>query len=375
MSRSRFNFCSSSFLYNQLQSYKDKVLVLDTRNQEDYVTHAISGSINLGINQMEEYMQIKKEIDNITQITLNDLPELMTMIEKEKFSQRKRSYTILVVSETSFPQELISQVKTLSNSDELADSYDIPQKYITDEVEKLVLNSPEKDAVSLGFRLHQLLQEDKVRELYILVDGANNFFERYPYMDPSYHPNASAFLRTNSLITAKLDITYNFPNDIYDNRLFLGSYNQASQYVLIQGLGITHVVNVTAECTNVHEAKGIKYLHIVILDEKQVDVMKFFKDAYEFIDAALSVDNKNKVLLHCALGKSRSATITIMFLMKKFNWSAEKALEYVKSRRRIVDPNYGFLEQLDKFEKIHCNFENKESGSEKVEKENEEKEK
>jgi len=62
----------------------------------------------------------------------------------------------------------------------------------------------------------------------------------------------------------------------------------------------------------------------VILDEKQVDVMKFFKDAYEFIDAALSVDNKNKVLLHCALGKSRSATITIMFLMKKFNWSAEK---------------------------------------------------
>lgn len=372
MSRSlRFNFCCSSFLYNQLQSYKDKVLVLDTRNQDDFVTHAISGSINLGINQMEEYMKIKKEINEITEITLADLPDLMTIVEKEKFNQRKRSYTILILSESSFPQEFISQVKAMTKSDEYADFYDIPQKYINDEIEKWVLNTPEKDAVSLGFRLHQLLQEDKVRELYILVDGANNFFERYPYMDPSFHPNAQAFLRTNSLVNAKLDITYNFPNDIYDNRLFLGSYNQAAQYVLIQGLGITHVVNVTAECTNVHEAKGIKYLHIVILDEKQVDVMKFFKDAYEFIDAALNEDNKNKILLHCALGKSRSATITIMFLMKKFNWSAEKALEYVKMRRRIVDPNYGFLEQLDRFEKIHCNFDNKE----KSEKENEVKEK
>jgi len=367
----RYNFCKSSFLYNHLQSYKNQVVVLDTRNQEDFVTHAVSGSISLGIHQMEEYMEIKKEIDNISQISLADLPELMNIVEKEKFALRKRSYCILILSESCFPQEFLSQIKELAKADEYADFYEIPQKYISDEVEKLALSMPEKDAVSVGLRLHQLLQEDKVRELYILVDGAYKFFERYPFMDPSYHQNASAFLRTNSLINAKLDITYNFPNDIFDNRLFLGSYNQASQYVLIQGLGISHVVNVTAECTNVHEAKGIKYLHIVILDETQVDVMKFFKDAYEFIDAALTEDNKNKVLLHCALGKSRSATITVMFLMKKFGWSSERALEYVKLRRRIVDPNYGFLKQLDEFERLHCNFEGKDQEQEKEKKEKE----
>ena len=59
-----------------------------------------------------------------------------------------------------------------------------------------------------------------------------------------------------------------------------------------------------------------------------MDVLKFFKDAYDFIDEALSSGPDTKVLLHCALGKSRSATITAMFLMKKFSWTAEKVKKF-----------------------------------------------
>jgi len=74
--------------------------------------------------------------------------------------------------------------------------------------------------------LFTLLTEDRVRELYIFVNGTEKFFDRYPFMDPWFHPSPQSFVRSASLIATKLDITYNFPSDIWDGRLFLGSYNQ-----------------------------------------------------------------------------------------------------------------------------------------------------
>ena len=69
---------------------------------------------------------------------------------------------------------------------------------------------------------------------------------------------------------------------------------------------------------------GIKYLKISILDESDKEIHNYFKEAYDFIHDALSEDSNNNVLIHCAMGKSRSATITIMFLMKRFSWNFEK---------------------------------------------------
>ena len=52
------------------------------------------------------------------------------------------------------------------------------------------------------------------------------------------------------------------------------------------------------------------------------------------------------------MGRSRSATLIIMYLMYKFNISLKLALQLVKYRRKVVDPNAGFIEQLDKFEQM-----------------------
>ncbi len=59
---------------------------------------------------------------------------------------------------------------------------------------------------------------------------------------------------------------------------------------------------------------------------------------------------KQKVLVHCHAGVSRSTTVVVAFLMKTKRWPYKKALNYVKQRRYIVDPNFGFVEQLRKFE-------------------------
>lgn len=56
------------------------------------------------------------------------------------------------------------------------------------------------------------------------------------------------------------------------------------------------------------------------------------------------------------MGRSRSATCVIMYIMKRFQIAYEDALEFVKNRRDCVDPNEGFLKQLRDFEEGGMNI-------------------
>jgi hypothetical protein len=68
------------------------------------------------------------------------------------------------------------------------------------------------------------------------------------------------------------------------------------------------------------------------------------------------LNNKPKLLVHCAMGKSRSATIVIMYLMKKFLLPYKIAKSIVKSRRETIEVNSGFLSQLKTFEQNDFKF-------------------
>jgi protein-tyrosine phosphatase len=52
------------------------------------------------------------------------------------------------------------------------------------------------------------------------------------------------------------------------------------------------------------------------------------------------------------MGKSRSATIVIAYLMKFKNMKFEEAYKYVKGQRSMVFPNLGFMRQLREYEKL-----------------------
>ena len=70
-----------------------------------------------------------------------------------------------------------------------------------------------------------------------------------------------------------------------------------------------------------------------------------FEIAYKFIQL-----NKNgNILIHCYLGMSRSASLVAFYLMKEKYWDYDRCYEYMKERRPIVDPNYGFVEQLRQY--------------------------
>ena len=59
-----------------------------------------------------------------------------------------------------------------------------------------------------------------------------------------------------------------------------------------------------------------------------------------------------------AAGVSRSASFIIGYIMTEKRWTLTQAYKYVKSKRDIVYPNWGFQKQLKKIE-IKLGFINK----------------
>merc|ERR1719329_1862725 len=57
-----------------------------------------------------------------------------------------------------------------------------------------------------------------------------------------------------------------------------------------------------------------------------------------------------RILVHCAIGVNRSATIVVAWLMDSRGWSLDEAFRFVESRRPIVDPVDGHMDQLEAFQ-------------------------
>jgi protein-tyrosine phosphatase len=83
---------------------------------------------------------------------------------------------------------------------------------------------------------------------------------------------------------------------------------------------------------------------LVVDDDEEERISQHFFDIHNIISEAIC-KNKN-VIVHCAAGMSRSATLVIAYLMIENRWTYEEAYNFVKKRRPIIDPNIGFVKQL-----------------------------
>jgi len=52
------------------------------------------------------------------------------------------------------------------------------------------------------------------------------------------------------------------------------------------------------------------------------------------------------------MGKSRSVSFVVVYLMHEYKYSYEKAYDLILSRRNIIYPNRGFIKQLKEFKGI-----------------------
>ena len=196
------------------------------------------------------------------------------------------------------------------------------------------------DSISFARQLEALLRRDKCKEVSVLANF-NDFLIHYPYI-----------CQGNSCVSHPVSIL-GYPNEMIQNFLYLGDQRLAESKEVIHNLGITHIINATKRVPNKFEKDGVKYLRVYVEDDAEVKIKFHFSRAFQFIDDALFENSqaaRNKVLVHCAQGVSRSATIVIMYLMKHFDWSYDLAFAFVKRHREIIDPNGGFMNQLQEFD-------------------------
>ncbi|XP_050520176.1 dual specificity protein phosphatase 3 [Daktulosphaira vitifoliae] len=159
----------------------------------------------------------------------------------------------------------------------------------------------------------------------------------------------TVLLRTQSPPKKFYSSTGDF-DEVYPN-LYVGDWTTAKNRNLLLSLGITHVVNAAQGIgfglvdTNeqFYQPLNIRYIGLALCDDPSVAICEYFDSVSNFIDDALN--QKGKVLVHCIMGISRSATIAIAYLIIKQNMRAKEAVEKVKKAREIR-PNDGFLSQI-----------------------------
>ena len=135
-------------------------------------------------------------------------------------------------------------------------------------------------------------------------------------------------------------------------RLYLGAGRDAQNLDVIRQHGVTHVLNCADDVPNFHEGQpGLSYLCLSIGDfGTDVGSRRTFADAARFCEAAAAGGASNAVLIHCANGSNRSATVTIAVLMQMAGMTLAQAWAVVHARRREAQPLQDNQQQLLDFE-------------------------
>ncbi|XP_026147476.1 serine/threonine/tyrosine-interacting protein isoform X2 [Mastacembelus armatus] len=154
--------------------------------------------------------------------------------------------------------------------------------------------------------------------------------------------------------------------------LFLGPYSAAMKSKLpdLERQGITHIVcvrqNIEANFIKPNFPHTFRYLVLDIADNPVENIIRYFPTTKEFIDNCLATGGK--VLVHGNAGISRSAALVIAYLMETFGMKYRRcgcnpltlccvhtrdAFSHVQERRFCINPNVGFVHQLQEYEAIY----------------------
>lgn len=181
--------------------------------------------------------------------------------------------------------------------------------------------------------VNALVKEKKALNVKLLQGGYQTFVVQFPFLSSS---------------SSKKAIGGTYPSAIVDSFLYLGSHDHAKSKQQLKDLGISHIVNMAGELENEYP-DDFKYLSVKLDDTSGDNITQHFEKTLKFLEEAQAASAK--VLVHCAMGISRSSTIVIAYLMHHKGMSYEEAHQFVKSMRSCIKPNPGFMTQLVEFEK------------------------
>jgi len=147
-------------------------------------------------------------------------------------------------------------------------------------------------------------------------------------------------LEQQKLRINKLGFNRNYIDEIIPN-LFLGDLHGA----LDNKNNFDLIINMSQ---HKYSTNAMIY-DINIDDDPSVNIRPYLNQLIPLIEEALK-ENK-KVLVHCLMGKSRSASVILAYLIKNNNMTFENAFNFVNTKRKFpIEPNIGFVYQLKKYQ-------------------------
>lgn len=139
-------------------------------------------------------------------------------------------------------------------------------------------------------------------------------------------------------------LIYNkFTADKITDNIYLSDYASSLNKNKLKDEGITHILTLVIGVNEIYP-EDFKYKIIELMDCKTENISQYFDECIKFIDEC--INNNGKILIHCSQGISRSPTIVIAYLINKYAKNYSDIYQYIKEKRKIVEPNEGFKKQL-----------------------------
>ncbi|KAL8935372.1 MAG: hypothetical protein Q9216_005461 [Gyalolechia sp. 2 TL-2023] len=138
-----------------------------------------------------------------------------------------------------------------------------------------------------------------------------------------------------------------------DAQLHIGGLFTLKRKEALKEANITHVLSVLTLPLDEALFEGYSRLVIDVDDDEGADIIQHFPASNAFIQEGL--DGGGGVLVHCAMGKSRSATLILAYLLSTSQLLTPiSALMHLRLARPIAEPNPGFMDQLHLYHRMHC---------------------
>jgi len=132
---------------------------------------------------------------------------------------------------------------------------------------------------------------------------------------------------------------------IIKDKLYLGDICNANDTEFIRKNNITSIVCVATDLIIINNNRNIAIHYYQIEDDYDCNILQYFDEISQLID------EEQTVLVNCYAGISRSATIVIAYMMRKFNMNLNTAFLEVREARNRICPNKQFMQYLLEDEK------------------------
>ncbi|TKA23490.1 hypothetical protein B0A50_07517 [Salinomyces thailandicus] len=130
-----------------------------------------------------------------------------------------------------------------------------------------------------------------------------------------------------------------------DLNLYIGGLFTLRRKLALQTSGITHILTLLRQPLDDKLFEGFTHRVIEVDDVDDENLLEFLPECVGFIQRGL--EEGGGVLVHCAMGKSRSATATCAYLMHRYAITPTQALAQIRQARPLCEPNEGFWQQLE----------------------------